>query len=111
MSYSIREGIDELKEKLRAEEEIAKKYPDATLRTIGGRQLWVSGDVVPTDFDMFADAHHSSSVGLLGYVNVGGMRVYQEVSEMISFIPSIAKTEFPLAYEALVAICKRGGRK
>jgi hypothetical protein len=83
MSYSIREDIDELKEKLESEIAIAEKFPDAILRGVGvgRRPLWTSESVVPTDFEVFV-AEGSGLDGryffLLGYVNIGSMRVYQD---------------------------------
>lgn len=50
MTYSIREGIEELRGKLKAEEAIAERYPDAYLGELpDGTKVWVSEAVKPND--------------------------------------------------------------
>jgi hypothetical protein len=111
MSYSIREGVDELKEKLESEIEIAKLYPDATLRRICGQQLWTSEAVVPTDFDVFISDKDIIGEGrgacLLGYVKVKTMRVYQDITKTAGLHPWDIKDRAPTAYAALVEWLKR----
>ena len=117
MSYSIREGIADLKEKLEAETLIAELYPDAHLSTINEEQIWTSERVVPTDVDIFiaasdaiADLFKVKAV-LLGYVNVKKMRVYQTTSHAVPLRAWSLKQDCPRAYDALVEFMKQQGEQ
>jgi hypothetical protein len=121
MSFSIQEGVDELREKLAAMTEIAEKYPDAELRTVCGRQLWVSDRVVPTEVDFLIAAGSASSsimpdVMVLGYTTVsdsrrhtGVPRIYQTPEKAIALYPTYLRTEAPDVHAALVELCKKQG--
>lgn len=108
MSYSIREGLDDAKARVKAYEAILARFPDATL---DGRDRWTTDGVgaCATDVDFNVDSNGELRIQV--YVEVKRARVYERFPLNMGFAGVVLdrlKEREPAAYAALVRVARGG---
>ena len=109
MSYSIQEGVEDAKRRLKAEEAIAEKFPDARLGDLASnRSVWLSESACPhvTDIELVVGA--KNDIYIYPYLTVEGMRVYARGNwDMTHYTWLEAIKKHPDAYKILVDIARK----